>query len=34
MRSEIGAAVAFLASVEAAYVSGQTLLVNGGMAMI
>jgi 3-oxoacyl-[acyl-carrier protein] reductase len=32
--SEIGAAVAFLASAEAAYVTGQTLHVNGGMAMI
>jgi 3-oxoacyl-[acyl-carrier protein] reductase len=31
---EIGAAVAFLASNEAAYVTGQTLHVNGGMAMI
>ena len=31
---EIGAAVAFLASDEAAYVTGQTLHVNGGMAMI
>jgi 3-oxoacyl-[acyl-carrier protein] reductase len=32
--SEIGAVVVFLASVEAAYVTGQTLHVNGGMAMI
>jgi 3-oxoacyl-[acyl-carrier protein] reductase len=32
--SEIGAAVAFLASAEAAYITGQTLHVNGGMAMI
>lgn len=32
--AEIGAAVAFLASNEAAYVTGQTLHVNGGMAMI
>jgi 3-oxoacyl-[acyl-carrier protein] reductase len=31
---EIAAAVAFLASNEAAYVTGQTLHVNGGMAMI
>ncbi|MGY6552043.1 MAG: 3-oxoacyl-[acyl-carrier-protein] reductase [Erythrobacter sp.] len=31
---EIGAAVAFLASREAAYVTGETLHVNGGMAMI
>ncbi len=31
---EIAAAVAFLASAEAAYVTGQTLHVNGGMAMI
>jgi len=31
---EIGAAVAFLASREAGYVTGQTLHVNGGMAMI
>ncbi len=30
---EIGAAVAFLASDEAAYMTGQTLHVNGGMAM-
>ena len=30
---EIGAAVAYLASDEAAYVTGQTLHVNGGMAM-
>ena len=30
---EIGAAVAFLASKEAGYVTGQTLHVNGGMAM-
>ena len=31
---EIGAAVTYLASDEAAYVTGQTLHVNGGMAMI
>lgn len=32
--SEIAAAVVYLASNEAAYVTGQTLHVNGGMAMI
>ncbi|MFM9862124.1 MAG: 3-oxoacyl-[acyl-carrier-protein] reductase [Micropepsaceae bacterium] len=32
--SDIGAAVAYLASEEAAYITGQTLHVNGGMAMI
>jgi len=32
--SEIAAAVVFLSSDEAAYVTGQTLHVNGGMAMI
>jgi len=31
---EIGAGVVFLASDEAAYVTGQTLHINGGMAMI
>jgi 3-oxoacyl-[acyl-carrier protein] reductase len=31
---QVAAAVAFLASNEAAYVTGQTLHVNGGMAMI
>ena len=31
---EVGAAVLFLASNEAAYVTGQTLHVNGGMAMM
>lgn len=32
--NEIGAAVGFLASREAAYVTGETLHVNGGMAML
>jgi 3-oxoacyl-[acyl-carrier protein] reductase len=31
---EIASAVAFLASSEAGYITGQTLHVNGGMAMI
>jgi 3-oxoacyl-[acyl-carrier protein] reductase len=31
---EVAAAAVFLASTEAAYVTGQTLHVNGGMAMI
>ncbi len=32
--TDIGAAVVYLASKEAGYVTGQTLHVNGGMAMI
>jgi 3-oxoacyl-[acyl-carrier protein] reductase len=31
---DIGAAVVFLASKETGYVTGQTLHVNGGMAML
>jgi 3-oxoacyl-[acyl-carrier protein] reductase len=31
---EVAACVAFLASAESAYITGQTLHVNGGMAMI
>ena len=31
--SEVGSAIAFLASDEAAYITGQTIRVNGGMYM-
>jgi 3-oxoacyl-[acyl-carrier protein] reductase len=31
---EVAAAVVFLASAEAAYVTGETLHVNGGMLMV
>ncbi len=33
IREEIAAAMAFLASDDAAYITGQTIRVNGGMSM-